>query len=166
VVCKLRHRRHVGWHWQRILLVCNANIIQHGENRFVLWIPWEWFHNTYIGTPCIVVYPYLLILLWDKIACEKWTFFQVVQIDKCLTMLDSFLRGFKAHFHLRKFPSTERFPKISLLKVEHFRRKFVSANHILQNFLSAEHFPEWIQIGLYSRQTKATMLDNICWMKI
>jgi hypothetical protein len=38
-----------------------------------------------------------------------------------------------------------------LLKVENFQlqnffptdRKFVSANHILQNFLSAENFPEW-----------------------
>jgi hypothetical protein len=31
-----------------------------------------------------------------------------------------------------KFPWTENFPKISL-----------SANHILQNFLSAANFPEW-----------------------
>jgi hypothetical protein len=48
------------------------------------------------------------------------------------------------------FPWTENFPKISLLKVENFSTskffsdgKFVSANHILQNFLSAENFPEW-----------------------
>jgi hypothetical protein len=44
-----------------------------------------------------------------------------------------------------KFPRTENFPKISLLKVENFQLqnfsdvKFVSANHILQNFLSAEN---------------------------
>jgi hypothetical protein len=41
-----------------------------------------------------------------------------------------------------KFPRTENFPKISLLKVENFQLqndgKFVSANHILQNFLSEE----------------------------
>jgi hypothetical protein len=48
------------------------------------------------------------------------------------------------------FPRTENFPKISLLKVENFQLqnffsdgKFVSANQILQNFLSAENFPEW-----------------------
>ena len=47
-----------------------------------------------------------------------------------------------------KFPRTENFPKISLLKVENFQLqnfsdvKFVSANHILQNFLSEENFPE------------------------
>jgi hypothetical protein len=49
-----------------------------------------------------------------------------------------------------KFPWTENFPKISLLKVENFQLqnffpegKFVSANRILQNCLSAKHFPEW-----------------------
>jgi hypothetical protein len=42
------------------------------------------------------------------------------------------------------FPWTENFPKISLLKVENFQDgKFVSANQIVQNFLSAENFPEW-----------------------
>ena len=47
------------------------------------------------------------------------------------------------------FPRTENFPKISLLKVENSTSKFfsdgkfVSANHILQIFLSAENFPEW-----------------------
>ena len=46
-----------------------------------------------------------------------------------------------------KFPRIEHFPKISLLKVENFQffsdGKFVSANHILQNFLFAENFSEW-----------------------
>ena len=49
-----------------------------------------------------------------------------------------------------KFPRTEKFPKISLLKVENFQLQnfypteiFVSANHILQNFLSVENFPHW-----------------------
>jgi hypothetical protein len=44
----------------------------------------------------------------------------------------------------------ENFPKMSLLeklKIFHFKIfsdwKFVSANHILQNFLSAKNFPEW-----------------------
>ena len=48
------------------------------------------------------------------------------------------------------FPWTENFPKISLLKVENFQLqnffsdgKFVSANQIVQNFLSVENFPEW-----------------------
>jgi hypothetical protein len=52
-------------------------------------------------------------------------------------------------FTQKKFPRTENFPKISLLKVENFQLqnffsdgKFVSANHILQNFLSAQNFPE------------------------
>jgi hypothetical protein len=45
----------------------------------------------------------------------------------------------KAHFSTQeKFPRTEHFPKISLLKDEKFQ--FVSANHISQNFLSAEIF--------------------------
>jgi hypothetical protein len=41
-----------------------------------------------------------------------------------------------------KFPRTENFPKMPLLKVEskYFSDgKFVSANHILQNFVSAEN---------------------------
>ena len=47
-----------------------------------------------------------------------------------------------------KFPRTENFPKISLLKIivkiSLFSDvKFMSANHISQNFLSAENFPEW-----------------------
>jgi hypothetical protein len=49
-----------------------------------------------------------------------------------------------------KFPRTENFPKISLFKSWKFSTskffshgKFVSANHILQIFLSAENFPEW-----------------------
>jgi hypothetical protein len=43
-----------------------------------------------------------------------------------------------------QFPRSENFPKI-LLKVQfNFSDgKFVSANHILQNFLSVENFPEW-----------------------
>jgi hypothetical protein len=53
----------------------------------------------------------------------------------------------------KKFPRTENFPKISLLKIENLNifnftkifsdGKFVLANHILQIFLSAENFPEW-----------------------
>jgi hypothetical protein len=46
---------------------------------------------------------------------------------------------------------TEKFPKISVLKVENFQLqiffshgKFVSVNHILQIFLSAENFLNWI----------------------
>jgi hypothetical protein len=48
----------------------------------------------------------------------------------------------KNFFHPRNFPRTENFPKISLLKVERFQLqnfsdgKFMSANQILQNFLS------------------------------
>jgi hypothetical protein len=42
-----------------------------------------------------------------------------------------------------KFPRTENFPKISLSSKFFSDGKFVSANHILQNFLSAENFPEW-----------------------
>jgi hypothetical protein len=47
-----------------------------------------------------------------------------------------------------KFPRTRNFPKISLLNVENFQLqfsdgKFVSVNHILQNVLSAENFPQW-----------------------
>ena len=41
------------------------------------------------------------------------------------------------------FPWTENFPKISLLK-------FVSANHILQIFLSAENSLEWKQVSFHS----------------
>jgi hypothetical protein len=145
------------------LLVCNANIIQHGENRFVLWIPWEWFHNTYIGTPCIVVYPYLLILLWDKIACEKWTVFQVVQIDKCLTMFDSFLRGFKAHFHSRKISIYRTFSENIIVKSWTFPTEICVGQSHFTKFSFCGTF-SWVDP--YSRQTKATMLDNICRMKI
>jgi hypothetical protein len=68
---------------------------------------------------------------------------KLINVWRCSTRFYVALRPI---FTQEKFPYTERFPKISLLKVEHFRRKFVSANHILQNFLSAEHFPEWIHI--------------------
>ena len=47
----------------------------------------------------------------------------------------------KANFHSGKFPRTEKFLKISSLKVENFQQ--FSANQILQNFYSAEDFPEW-----------------------
>ena len=56
--------------------------------------------------------------------------------------------GFKAISTQEKFPRTENFPKISLLKVEFSTSKFfsdgkfVSTNHILQNLSSAENFPE------------------------
>jgi hypothetical protein len=51
-----------------------------------------------------------------------------------------------------KFPRTENFPKISLLKVGKFifNGKFVSANHILQNILSGEMF---LETGLYPDPT-------------
>ena len=45
-----------------------------------------------------------------------------------------------------KFPRTENFAKISLLTVENLSftdGKFVLTNHVSQNFLSAENFPEW-----------------------
>jgi hypothetical protein len=49
-----------------------------------------------------------------------------------------------AHFHSEKFLLTENVQKISLFKVENFlTENLLSANHILQNFLSAENFPEW-----------------------
>jgi hypothetical protein len=51
------------------------------------------------------------------------------------------------------FPRTENFPKISLLKVEHFQLqnffsdgKFVSANHILQKFYFCVKF-SWLEMG-------------------
>jgi hypothetical protein len=55
----------------------------------------------------------------------------------------------KAHFHSRKISTDRNFPKISLLiKLNIFNfeffsnEKFVSVNHILQNFLSTENVPE------------------------
>ena len=43
-----------------------------------------------------------------------------------------------------KFPWTEKIAKISLLTSKFFSDgKFVPANHILQNFLSAENLLEW-----------------------
>jgi hypothetical protein len=63
-----------------------------------------------------------------------------------------------------KSPRTEYFSKISLLKVENFQLqnifphgKFASANHILQNFLSAENFPE--RKWPYLQQYKQTLLN-------
>ena len=49
-----------------------------------------------------------------------------------------FSPSLKAISTQEKFPRTKNFPKISLFEVE----KFVSANHILRNFLSVENFPE------------------------
>jgi hypothetical protein len=68
------------------------------------------------------------------------------------TIVENNLR-FNPIFTQEKFPRTENFPKISLLKIENLKifnftkkfsdGKFVLANHILQIFLSAENFPEW-----------------------
>jgi hypothetical protein len=62
VPCKLLHHRHVGSYWQRILLVRNANFIQHDENLFVLWIPREWLHITSIPS-CLSIPDYTMSLL-------------------------------------------------------------------------------------------------------
>jgi hypothetical protein len=52
------------------------------------------------------------------------------------------------------FPQAENFPKIPLLKVENFQLfsdgRFVSANYILQNVLSAENFPEWKWASIFT----------------
>jgi hypothetical protein len=50
------------------------------------------------------------------------------------------------HYYEGPFPRTENVPKMSLLIFNFkifFRRKFCVGNHILQNLLSAENFPEW-----------------------
>ena len=56
----------------------------------------------------------------------------------------------KAHFHLRKISTDRKYSENVIVKSWKFSTskffsdgKFVSANHILQNFLSAENFPEW-----------------------
>jgi hypothetical protein len=56
---------------------------------------------------------------------------------------------FKAHFHSRKISTNGQFSENIIVKSWKFSTskifsdgKFVSANHILQNFLSAENFPE------------------------
>jgi hypothetical protein len=55
----------------------------------------------------------------------------------------------KTHFHSRKISTDRKFSK-NIVKSWKFSTskffsdgKFVSANHLLQNFLSAENFPEW-----------------------
>ena len=85
---------------------------------------------------------YLLIFI-DLIAlihsiCINWlefsNIFDILKITHCLSHIPCFCHTFRASvLYKGPFPQTENFPKISLLKVD----------HILQNFLSAENFPEW-----------------------
>jgi hypothetical protein len=56
----------------------------------------------------------------------------------------------KAHFHWRKISTDRKFSENAIVKSWKFltskffpQGKFVSANHIIQNFHSAENFPEW-----------------------
>jgi hypothetical protein len=62
----------------------------------------------------------------------------------CTLFCDAIL---KAHFHLRKFPRTENFPKISLLKVENFQ---------LPNFFPTENL-QALKYILQGRLTKCPM---------
>jgi hypothetical protein len=52
-------------------------------------------------------------------------------------------QSLEAHFHSRKISTDRKFSE-NIVKSSNFFSdvKFVSANHILQNFLSAENFPE------------------------
>jgi hypothetical protein len=77
----------------------------------------------------------------------------------------------RGSFPLKKNFHTENFPKISLLKVENFRlqnfsptAKFVSANHILQNYLSAGNFSEWKWTLTLLNKTKLLKTENLCYL--
>jgi hypothetical protein len=74
----------------------------------------------------------------------------------------------KAHFHSRKISTDRKFSENVIVKSwRNFSTstffsdgKFVSANHILQNFLSAENFPAWVEMGLYAREIDIRFLKK------
>ena len=86
---------------------------------------------------------------FDRTLRQIWTLNNTSQsqmTDKKVWYNDSF----KAHFHSRKISTDRKFSENIIVKSWKFSTskyfsdvKFVSANQILQNFLSAEHFPEW-----------------------
>ena len=64
----------------------------------------------------------------------------------------------KAHFHSKKFSTDRKFSEniITFKKLKIFNFKIFSegksANHILQNFVSAENFPECMKWALRSNR--------------
>jgi hypothetical protein len=103
--------------------------------------------------------------------------FNVIYYNPQVGFLSSGSSAQKFSTH-EKFLPTENFPKISLLKVENFQLfsdgKFVSANHILQIFLSAENFPVWKWTfssieqdaqGQSQSKSNASLLQSICFVK-
>ena len=82
---------------------------------------------------------------------QKFFVLQVINKTRVVFIYDCYLCSAENQLNISRFldqeifPRTENFPKISLFKTsKFFRRKIcVGQNHILQNFLSAENFPEW-----------------------
>jgi hypothetical protein len=73
------------------------------------------------------------------------------KIFKRSKMTFSFHLFFKAYFHSRQFSTDRKFSEniiVSLTSKFFSDQKFVSANHILQIFLSAENVLEWKWMGL------------------
>ena len=85
-----------------------------------------------------------------------------------------FVSGIKAHFHSRKISTDKKiFQKYHCLKLKIFNfnifsdGKFVSANHILQNFLSTEYFPESLilRYEYYCLVRETALQIEICFIK-
>jgi hypothetical protein len=108
-----------------------------------------------------VIYSIGIIRGWNgqetfSLSCELWVGtndFNTKKNSLVRESTDNFPEwklALKAHFHSRKFSTDRKFSENIIVKSWKFstseifsHRKFVSANHILQNFLSAENFPEW-----------------------
>jgi hypothetical protein len=95
-----------------------------------------------------------------------------------------FLDRFKAHFHSRKISTDRKFSGNVIFNSWKFSTlqffsnvKFVSANHISQNFLSVENFPEWkwaftdnmqyvcLKNILSTRSNKIVLAENINYLR-
>jgi hypothetical protein len=65
------------------------------------------------------------------------------------------ITSLKAHFHSRKFSRTENFPKISLLKVEHFQfQNFFPTENLCRSMTFYKKFSfsgkfSWVEMDLY-----------------
>jgi hypothetical protein len=76
----------------------------------------------------------------------------------------------EAHFHSRKISTDRKFSENIIVKSWKFSiskffsdGKFVSANHILQNFLSAKNFPEWNWAFMaLSSSLLSSSFPNVC----
>jgi hypothetical protein len=119
---------------------------------------------------------------WEKYITNQRFFDRTIKSKLIKTIY--FLDRFKAHFHSRKISTDRKFSGNVIFNSWKFSTlqffsnvKFVSANHISQNFLSVENFPEWkwaftdnmqyvcLKNILSTRSNKIVLAENINYLR-